>query len=391
MRRNGAGLASICILLTMVLVMISSTASLYFGMENTLRTLYPRGVNVSVSFSSPDGISDENIEALKRMIKEKAGTDVELADYRAGETSGLITEEGIKIDMSSHTDFSPSTFNNVGSLSVFSLEDYNHMMGVSETLLDDECLLYCVRTDFSGDTFTMQYGHSYKVKKILDDFTDQVVEDSVLFPGVYIVVNDLEAFMEPVLSMKTKNGNSIVNFSWSCGFDLDNAEQEIAAASAIRQASAQIEGEYNYFSAESLEENRAGFFQMYGSLFFLGIMLSIVFLLAAVLIIYYKQISEGYEDQSRFDIMQKVGMTKRDIRRSINSQMLTVFFLPLVFAGIHLYFAFPFLWKMLMLFGLNDMLFIILVMLICYAIFGVFYTLVYRITSNAYYSIVSGK
>ena len=129
--------------------------------------------------------------------------------------------------------------------------------------------------------------------------------------------------------------------------------------------------------------------ELYGSLFFLGIMLSGVFLFAAVLIIYYKQISEGYEDQSRFEIMQKIGMTKKDIRRSINSQMLTVFYAPLVFAGIHLGFAFPFIRRMLMLFGLSDLKRILMVIVICFIIFGLFYTLVYRITSNSYYAIVS--
>lgn len=391
MRRNGAGLASICILLTMVLVMISSTASLYFGAENALRTRFPRGVNVTVNFSSLDGISDRNIDTMKQMIREKTGTDAELDVFRAGEIGGLITEEGIIIDFDSFSNTSLFTYNNVGYLSIISLEDYNHMTGSSETLMEDECLLYCVRTEILSDTFTMQYGEPYKIKKILNEFTEQGTANSLTLPAVYIVVDDLKAFAEPILSMKNSNGDSMMTFHWSCGFDLDSAEQEIAAASAIREDFRQNEDVNLYsYSAESLEENRAGFFQLYGSLFFLGIMLSIVFLLAAVLIIYYKQISEGYEDQSRFDIMQKVGMTKRDIRRSINSQMLTVFFLPLVFAGIHLCFAFPFLWKMLMLFGLNNMPLIIVIMLICFAIFGLFYALVYKITSNSYYSIVSG-
>ncbi len=109
-----------------------------------------------------------------------------------------------------------------------------------------------------------------------------------------------------------------------------------------------------------------------------------------VLIMYYKQVSEGYEDRSRFDIMQKVGMTKREIRKSINSQMLTVFFLPLITAGIHLAFAFPLLSKMLALFNLTNMPLLTLVTLCCYLIFAVFYILVYRITSKAYYTIVSG-
>ena len=147
---------------------------------------------------------------------------------------------------------------------------------------------------------------------------------------------------------------------------------------------------YSY-SVQSRDAMRESFYDVFGSLFFLGIMLSIVFLLAAVLIIYYKQISEGYEDHSRFEIMQKVGMTKKDIRKSINSQMLTVFYLPLIFAGIHLAFAFPFISKILMLFSMDNIVLTAVVNLICFAIFGVFYALVYKITSSSYYTIVSGR
>lgn len=115
-----------------------------------------------------------------------------------------------------------------------------------------------------------------------------------------------------------------------------------------------------------------------------------MFLAAAVLILYYKQISEGYEDQARFEIMQRVGMTKTDIRKSINSQLLLVFFLPLLFAGLHLGFAFPFIHKMLMLFNLTNLKLLIGTTVVTFAIYAVFYTLVYRITSNSYYSIVAG-
>ena len=148
---------------------------------------------------------------------------------------------------------------------------------------------------------------------------------------------------------------------------------------------------WDFLSLESREQERFSFYELYGSLFFLGIMLSVVFLMAAVIIIYYKQISEGYEDQSRFEIMQKVGMTKKDIRRSINSQMLTVFFLPLVMAGLHLGFAFPCLSKILKLFAFDNMRLHITVTLVCFAIFGVFYGIVYKITSGSYYAIVSGR
>ena len=148
----------------------------------------------------------------------------------------------------------------------------------------------------------------------------------------------------------------------------------------------------SYFAimTESIAANRTEFYINNGGLFFLGLLLGIVFLFAAVLIMYYKQISEGYEDQSRFGIMQKVGMTKKEIRKSINSQVLTVFFLPLIAAGLHLTFAFPMISKLLVLFGLTNTKLLILVTVLCYLVFALFYILVYRITSKAYYSIVSG-
>ena len=143
-------------------------------------------------------------------------------------------------------------------------------------------------------------------------------------------------------------------------------------------------------SREIAAEARAEFYATYGSLFFLALVLSTVFLLASVLMLYYKQLSEGYEDRSRFAIMRKVGMTRRDIRASINSQMLTVFASPLLLAGLHLCFAFPFLWKILMLFGLLDKVLVTWVALGCFLIFALAYALVYKLTSNTYYTIVSG-
>ena len=127
----------------------------------------------------------------------------------------------------------------------------------------------------------------------------------------------------------------------------------------------------------------------YGGLFFIGIVLSIVFLLAAVLIIYYKQVSEGYEDVKRFEIMQKVGMTKPEIKLSIGSQLLMVFMLPLAFAGLHLTFAFPMIRKMLLLFGLTNIGLFVTTTLISFAVFAAFYWIVYRMTSDVYYRIVS--
>lgn len=395
MKRNGAGLASICILLTMVLVMISSSASLYFGEEDCIRSRYPNGVNLSVTFENTDGIRPENVEALCSDIIDKTGMQKELNGICVGEIPGVFTEEGVIIDYGSYTDFSLSTYGDIGFLTIVSLEDYNRMSGNEEILTEDECMLYCVRTEYTADTFTMENGKPYKVKKVLREFYNDGEYNAMIIPNVCIVVKDVAAFAEPVLSMANSYGDPLLRFEWHCGFDFDTAEEEIAVADAIRDVlrTFDIEGKYGIYSyeIESREANRAEFFELYGSLFFLGIMLSFVFLLAAVLIIYYKQLSEGYEDRSRFEIMQKVGMTKKEIRRSINSQVLTVFFSPLAFAGVHLAFAFPFVWRILMLFNLSNQPFVIAVTALCFVIFGLFYALVYKITSNSYYSIVSGR
>ncbi|MDE7288841.1 MAG: ABC transporter permease, partial [Oscillospiraceae bacterium] len=146
--------------------------------------------------------------------------------------------------------------------------------------------------------------------------------------------------------------------------------------------------EYIGYRIQSAANDKAEFFAIYGGLFFLGIIFGTVFIVAAALIMYYKQISEGYEDKARFNILQKVGMTKREIKKSINSQVLTVFFLPLVSAGIHMTFAFPIVSRLLLLFGLTDTAFFAVVTLLCFGVFSAVYILVYIITSHSYYNIV---
>ena len=394
MRRNGAGLASICILLTMVLVMISATTSLYFGAEDALNNRYPNGINVSVRFDTMEGISDENIEKIQEKIKPYCGESEDLRGIRSCNTSGLITDTEIATQMSSSTMIGFDTYDNIGYLSILSLEDYNEIIDEDKSLAEKECLLYCDRLKYDWNSFAIQGAQVYNVKERLEEFPKDGDAESLVSPTVYLVVNDPYAFIEPVKDEKNKMNSSIFVYEWRFGLDLDTTEAEIKATSDIRTTleNMYLEGKFHIssFSAESKAVQRDGFMELYGSLFFLGIMLSVVFLFAAVLIIYYKQISEGYEDQSRFEIMQKVGMTKKDIRRSINSQMLMVFFAPLVFAGIHLGFAFPFIWRMLMLFGLNNLQLIIMVIVICFILFGMLYTFVYRITSNSYYTIVSG-
>jgi putative ABC transport system permease protein len=147
--------------------------------------------------------------------------------------------------------------------------------------------------------------------------------------------------------------------------------------------------DWQWFDVRSSADLRGVFNEMYGGMFFLGILLAIVFMFATVLIIYYKQISEGYEDRERFDIMQKVGMTRKEIKKAVNSQVLTVFFLPLLIAGLHLAFAFPLVSKILALMMIYDIPLLIMVNIASFLVFGLLYILVYRVTSRAYFNIVS--
>ena len=187
----------------------------------------------------------------------------------------------------------------------------------------------------------------------------------------------------------------MVSLRWFYGFNTDvptekHAEMETEIFTAIGNVAEDIESAHG-FSCESREEESVSYYSTFGGLFFLGALLSVVFIFAAVLIIYYKQTSEGYEDQARFEIMQKVGMTKKEIRKSINSQLLTVFFLPLIFSAMHLAFSFPIIRKILLLFNLNDVFLFAVTTVICFICFALLYTFVYRITSNSYYAIVSGQ
>mgnify|MGYP002536643266 FL=1 len=395
MKRNGAGLASICILLTMVLVMLSSTTSLYFGIEDSLVGRYPHSVNVVVGFSDVEDLNSENLKKLYETVRENSPEVKETDCYTVGGTSGLFSDQGINLDVTS-VDVSINDYEQVGTLQVMSLEEYNRLCDADETLNADECLLYANRITYDSDTFTIVDGPSYKVKKMLDNCVKDGDLDSMMNPSMIMVVPDFEECLKTVSGFRTQTGVTMMALRWKCGYDVESTDQETKEAEAIEESLARlsetesVDG-LSFYSVDSREDNRESFYDLNGSLFFLGIVLSTVFLLAAVMIIYYKQLSEGYEDYARYEIMQKVGMTKQDIRKSINSQMLTVFFSPLLMAGLHLCFAFPFLWKIMMMFGLNNRTLIIAITVICYIIFGIFYAVVYKITSNLYFYIVSGN
>ena len=383
MRRNGAGLASICILLTTVLVMLVSTASLYIGAEGSIRARYPDGITVTANWDSWQTMVD-SAPMLEETVRQAAG-DSPIHSYRSAETSGLLTETGLYWDADTYRQEHGElrSYDRLGTVIALPLEDYNRMMGTQETLEDGECLLYCSRLRYSWDSFALEGGPALHVKKILTECFDIGSAVASITPTVVLVTKDAQGFMTGATG----------TFQWICGFDVPETDREQAIALKL-SGDLSDQGEdipgLQMTRVDSREDNRNGFYELNGSLLFLGLMLSLVFLFAAVLIIYYKQLSEGYEDRSRFAIMRKVGMTRREIRASINSQMLTVFASPLLMAGLHLCFAFPFLWKILILFGLFDKALVTWVALGCFLIFALAYALVYKLTSNSYYTIVSG-
>lgn len=399
MKRNGAGLASICILSTGVLIMISSTASLFIGAEDALREMSPNSYTVHVGFSTPESCTEEHYGPVRGMVRNLTeDCRKNEVEYTMAETSGMLDKDGnIIVDQSQIEDYDSTK---IGYYYIFSLEEYNRLAGTEVTLNPGEALIFGNERDFPYDQISFDEQMVMNVRKI-NSFPISVGSGSISpFSHYYLVVPDFAEYIRPMLSWTSERGYELGTLEYVYAVDVDkDLKEQLQLKDTIFDNLQQYfhkDGtnenrweDYTRFDLDSYAEHRENFYSLYGCLFFLGIMLSIVFVFATVLIIYYKQISEGYEDQSRFEIMQKVGMTKREIRKSINSQVLTVFFAPFLMAGLHLLFAFPLIWKILQCFGIGNLTLLTGVNIVWFLIFGVLYALVYRMTSQTYYRIVA--
>lgn len=386
MKRNGAGLASICILATMVLVMISSTTALYFGGEDSLLARYPREIDLLLYFPNTEAMTQERVDSIREDLVGtvwKHGVEPQnCMDYRSLSFAGALRNGTLEsVALTDVVDIS-----SVVQVHIFPLSDFNAMYGQNKTLAKDEALVSAYRVPFTSDTISLPNGRSFRVQSHVEGiFSDDLAAIDVL-PTLSVVVPDFDE----TASALEKNLEQF-NLHWTYNFDTglgETAESELfqdVINKIAGNAGDEIGATFERRNAE-----REDFYGTYGGFLYLGILLSVVFLFATVLIIYYKQISEGYEDQARFDIMQKVGMTKREIRKSINSQLLTIFFLPLLGAALHMLFAFPMVRKLLLLFNLNNVQLFMITTAVSFLVFACFYLLVYRGTSNVYYKIVSG-
>ncbi|MBO4913928.1 MAG: ABC transporter permease [Oscillospiraceae bacterium] len=399
MKRNGAGLASICILATMVLVMISSSGSLYLGGDDSLRGECPYDVMIKARFASPEVCSEETMAALRGIVHDTTeGREDGLIAYTALDTSGYFDGGTLELDgITRYVDASSSaaTMERVRSVYILPLADYNRLMDTELTLSPGETLIWSSGKAYSYDTFTIKGCRTLRVCGTLDRLPFRIPTSATLSTTYFAVVSDWEDYAREVADYTRSLGQSLLTadarqylyFSLPGVGEDEQAELGEKLQDAIYT---RMEPEPYGLGVSTLAGNRSDFFGTYGSLFFIGIILSIVFIAAAALIIYYKQLSEGYEDQRRFDIMQKVGMTKAEIKSAVNSQVLTVFFAPLLLAGLHLAFAFPFVEKIIRIFGVMNRPLLIYTNVICFLAFALFYVFIYRRTAKAYYSIVSG-
>lgn len=392
MKRNGAGLASICILATMVLVIISSTSCLYFGNEDALTRRYPRQIDFRFDFKNATQATLENVNNIKdgldQTIEECGVESVNKYTSRSASIAGALEGNKLTTSVGAYGDKGISEMERVIMLYFIPIEDYNEATGKNVVLEDNEALCY-FSEDFEEKSLQVDDMTTFTIKEKIDKCPNMDNVDFEVVPVMVMYLADYDSTLQKIQELEDIDGESRLIYSLEYGFDTKlSGDKQIEAASQIKEKFLENEYEYNEISMDVREAQRQDFFVTFGGLFYLGILLSVVFIFAAVLIIYYKQISEGYEDHSRFDIMRKVGMTDKEIRKSINSQMLTVFFFPLILAGIHICFAFPIVRKLLMMFSLNNVGLFVETSIISFLIFGVLYAIVYRITSNAYYRIV---
>ena len=380
MKRNGAGLASICILATMVLVMISSTGSLYIGAEDAIAVRYPYDSTVKLYFGRLDELDDRNVEkiqrTMERTLEAQKVTPTAEKIFRYVSVSGALLEDRLVTDFTEVN--AVMNYNQVYSLYLLSQADYNQMYGTDIALQPGQAMVRVYNGSWNGSHI--------QVGALELDVVGQLpcgleMEDMTLVPSLVLVVSDLQQASVP----------EECNMIFSCGYDFGLPEEEtLEAHRALEAAVKALASEQKiHCRVECPIVERQDFYITFGGLFFIGMILSAMFVAAAALIIYYKQVSEGYEDQSRFAIMRKVGMTRQDIKKSINSQILTVFFIPLLMAGVHLAFAFPLVWQLLTMFSLTNKRLAICTNIGAFLIFCVFYVVIYRFTAHAYYRIVS--
>ena len=402
MKQNAVGLANICILSTMVLVMVSMTVSLYGGMNDVITTRFP--YEAQITSSGINQKEEEQIEEIiENMTKKNHTVPTSQIRFHIGRFTTVYNNKTKKFDMMAAGDYANS---NAADLVMIPLSDYNQTEGKNVNLKENEVLLYHRNhnrndnrshkksdTDTQKDKKVIQLNNrSYKVVDELDRLAIAKADTTSFIDGWYVVVKDssiITSYLKDIYENSNiydelKEYYGKIQYSYSFNLNGSRANRAKTAKSIQKQLQKKITN----CSVESRELSRESFYELYGGFLFIGIFLGIIFLMATTLIIYYKQISEGYDDRERYQIMQKVGMSKKEVRQSIRSQVLLVFFLPLIMAVIHLAFAFKIITKLLSVLNLTNVSLFFMYTVGTVAVFAVIYAVIYSITAKEYYKII---
>ncbi len=385
MKQNAVGLANICILSTMVLVAVSTTVSLYVGIEDIMKERYPNEINISAYYDTGAPAEDSIAPIVEKSVKESGRKIRHEEDYLELYFAAIKDQGQYSLDKEKVK----TAGDRVSGFVVLTREDckkkYNEEI---PELAENEVALFTIKkTDM--DTLVLE-NRSYHVKEIkqfqnTEDF--ETIAD-MMDEYYYVIVNDvqdMERLWQLQKDIYQENSSSI---SRQVRLDIDgDSEQKkecfenIKTALGPEQAKARI-------LIDSRQSSLDEFYQIYGGFLFLGLFLGILFLMITVLIIFYKQISEGYDDKERFSIMEKVGMSNDEVKATIRSQVRTVFFLPILMAAIHVGMAFPMIKRLLSLFGLSNTALFAGCMAGTILVFALIYLLVFLKTSKTYYKIV---
>lgn len=385
MKQNAVGLANICILSTMVLVAVSTTVSLYVGIEDIMKERYPNEITISAYYDTGAPAEDSIAPIVEKSVKESGRKIRHEEDYLELYFAAIKDQGQYSLDKEKVK----TAGDRVSGFVVLTREDckkkYNEEI---PELAENEVALFTIKkTDM--DTLVLE-NRSYHVKEIkqfqnTEDF--ETIAD-MMDEYYYVIVNDvqdMERLWQLQKDIYQENSSSI---SRQVRLDIDgDSEQKkecfenIKTALGPEQAKARI-------LIDSRQSNLDEFYQIYGGFLFLGLFLGILFLMITVLIIFYKQISEGYDDKERFSIMEKVGMSNDEVKATIRSQVRTVFFLPILMAAVHVGMAFPMIKRLLSLFGLSNTALFAGCMAGTILVFALIYLLVFLKTSKTYYKIV---
>ncbi len=393
MKQNAIGLASICILSTGVLLMISMTVSIYFGMNDIMLNRYPYDVDMSVT-----SISEEECQTAIEAF-EKAIADNKVPVEKSVEEIYLdivCSKNGDQILIKP-----ANTIRNSDSVLVLSLLDqaeYERLTGISANLNDGEIFAW-YPSAVQKDSVTVDETE-FTVKKWLDKNPLTCGEDAVSDNAVLVVTDeDFKKFDEMRTEMYkgVSSAPAGEDLTLHLGLDITGSETDkIDFGTPVMEVVKDLKkngglSENSWITSGIRQQEYESYYADNGSLLFIGIFLGSLFLMGTAMIIYYKQISEGYEDQKRFEIMQKVGLSRREVRSSVRRQILMVFFLPLLMAMLHITMAFPMIRRMLLLFGMTNTKLFIGCTAGTVLIFAVVYGLIYLMTARSYYHIVERK